>query len=210
MQYVSPCRSPAKKEHCIFDRHIPCFSPMPKHARMISASPSTDLSAVEARQFAWALWRQSPSAASKLSLTSTSVLRPPTTSPSFRLAPQTPTSTPHSTHEDKHVFSSLWTPTALTDQAKEAVAMEAGYGIHRIGEVSVYALHGTPQDKLTMENVVHGGKIASTVQLGPVHSTHTRCVIRSKSFLLVTPISLSPLTQVTLIFLPKSCPKGWS
>ena len=52
------------------------------------------------------------------------------------------------------MFSSLWTPTALTDQAKEAVAMEAGYGIHRIGEVSVYALHGTPQDKLTMENIV--------------------------------------------------------
>ncbi len=108
------------------------------------------------------------------------------------------------------MFSSLWTTTTLTDQAKEAVAMEAGYGIHRIGEVSVYALHDTPQDKLTMKNVVHGGKIDSTIQLGPVHSTHTRCVIRSKSFLLVTPISLSPLAQVTLIFLPKSCPKGWS
>ena len=108
------------------------------------------------------------------------------------------------------MFSSLWTTTALTDEEKEAVAMQAGYDIHRIGEVSVCALHGTPQGKLTMENVVHGGKIASTVQLGPVHSTHTRCVIRSKSFLLVTPIYLSPLTQVTLIFLPKFCPKGWS
>ncbi len=59
---------------------------VPKHTGMISESPSTDLSAVEARQFAWALWRQS-----------------------------------HSTHEDNHVFSSLWTPTSLTDQVKEAV-----------------------------------------------------------------------------------------
>jgi len=69
------------------------------------------------------------------------------------------------------VFSTIYTPTALTDQAKEAVAMEAGYGIHRIGELSVYALHDTPQQKLTMENVVHvasvlmhGDKISSTVQ----------------------------------------------
>jgi hypothetical protein len=138
---------------------------------MISESPSTDFSVVEARQF-------------------------------DRSVTQTTTSTPHSTHEDNHVFSSLWTPTAWTDQSKEAVVMETGCSIHRISDVSVYTLHDTPQHKFTMENVVHGGKNSNTVQLGqgPVHSTHTRCVIQSNSFLFVTPISLSPLEQVTLIF----------
>ncbi len=69
----------------------------------------------------------------------------------------------------KHVFASMCTPTAqLTDLAKEASAKEVGYGIVRIGDLSVYAPDDTPQHKLTMENVVYGGKIASTVQLGPI------------------------------------------
>ena len=66
----------------------------------------------------------------------------------------------------------MCTPTAqLTDLAKEALAKEVGYGIVRIGDLSVYAPVDTPQHKLTMENVVHvanvlmhGGKISSTVQ----------------------------------------------
>ena len=63
----------------------------------------------------------------------------------------------------------MCTPTAqLTDLAKEALAKEVGYGIVRIGDLSVYAPVDTPQHKLTMENVVYGGKIASTVQLGPI------------------------------------------
>jgi hypothetical protein len=63
----------------------------------------------------------------------------------------------------------MCTPTAqLTDLAKEPLAKEVGYGIVRIGDLSVYAPDDTPQHKLTMENVVYGGKIASTVQLGPI------------------------------------------
>ena len=132
-------------EHCIVRPSHLLF--LPKHVRMISASPSTDLSAVEARQFACALLRQSPSAASKHTLTCTSVIisvmRPPT--PSFPSAPQTPSSTPQSTHEDKHAVWSICTHTAqLTDKNKKALAMQADYGIFRIGDLSsVYATHGT-------------------------------------------------------------------
>ena len=87
-------------------------------------------------------------------------------------APQTPSSTPQSTHDDKHAFSSICTPTAqLTDLAKEALAMEAGSGIFRIAELSEYAPNGTPEQNITMENVVHGGKSVNTVQLGPIQST---------------------------------------
>jgi hypothetical protein len=51
---------------------------------------------------------------------------------------------------------------------------DTGYGIFHIGDLSVYASDDTPEQKLTMENVVYGGKIASTVQLSPVQSTpHT-------------------------------------
>ena len=65
----------------------------------------------------------------------------------------------------KHVFVSMCTPTAqLTDLAKEALPKEVGYGIVRIGDLSVYGPDDTPQHKLTMENVVYGGKIASTRQ----------------------------------------------
>jgi len=48
--------------------------------------------------------------------------------------------------------------------------MQADYGIFRIGDLSVYAPHGTPQEKLTMEHVVHGGKSTNTVKLGPVQT----------------------------------------
>ncbi len=73
------------------------------------------------------------------------------------------------THDDKHVFASMCTPTAqLTDLAKEILAKEVGYGIVRIDDLSVYEPDDTPQHKLIMENVVYGGKIASTVQLGPI------------------------------------------
>jgi hypothetical protein len=58
----------------------------------------------------------------------------------------------------------------LTDKDKEALAMQADYGIFRIGDLSVYAPHGTPQEKLTMEHVVHGGKSNNTVKLGPVQT----------------------------------------
>ncbi len=69
--------------------------------------------------------------------------------------------------------------------------MEPGYSIHLIGEVSVYALHDTPQDKLTMENVVHGGKIASTVQLGPVHLVHSTGLVMTDDGY-VFPADMSP------------------
>jgi len=180
---------------------------------MISASPSTELSAIEARQFAYALWRQSPSAPSNHTVTCTGVLRPPT--PPFPSAPpQTPSSTPQATHDDQHGFVSMCTPTAqLTDLAKEALAKEAGYGIVRIGELSVYAPVDTPQHKLTMQNVVYAGKIASTVQLGPIpiylcRVHHTCCLRGSNAVLFLTVISLPLLTQGTLIFLTKSCPNG--
>ena len=109
------------------------------------------------------------SSSSQHTSTSTSVIRPPTPSPPS--APQTPSSTPQSTHDDKHAVWSICTPTAqLTDKDKEALAMQADYGIFRIGDLSVYAPHGTPQEKLTMEHVVHGGKSTNTVKLGPVQT----------------------------------------
>jgi hypothetical protein len=58
----------------------------------------------------------------------------------------------------------------LTDQDKETLVMQADYGIFLIGDLSVYAPHGTPVEKLTMEHVVHGGKISSTVKLSPTQS----------------------------------------
>jgi hypothetical protein len=59
----------------------------------------------------------------------------------------------------------MCTPAAqLTDLAKETLAKEVGYGIVRIGDLSVHAADDTPHHKLTMENVVYGGKIVSTVQ----------------------------------------------
>ena len=98
---------------------------------------------------------------------STSVMRPPT--PLSPSAPQTTSSTPQSTDDDKHVFSSISTPTGqLTDQDKEALAMQVDYGIFRIGDLSVYAPHGTSVEKLAMEHVVLGGKIS--VKLSPTQS----------------------------------------
>jgi hypothetical protein len=50
----------------------------------------------------------------------------------------------------------MCTPTAqLTDLDKEVLVKEVGYGIVRIGELSVYATDDTPHHKLTMENVVY-------------------------------------------------------
>ena len=101
---------------------------------------------------------------------STSVMRPPTPLPPS--APQTTSSTPQSTDDDKHAFSSICTPTAqFTDQDKEALAMQADDGIFRFGDLSVYAPHGTPVEKLTMEHVVRGGKTSNTVKLSPTQST---------------------------------------
>jgi hypothetical protein len=90
----------------------------------------------------------------------------------------------------------MCTPTAqLTDLAKEILVKEVGYGIVRIGDLSVYAPDDTPQHKLTMENVVYGGKIASTVQSGPIPIQSTshllfkreQCIAVSDSHFFTTP-----------------------
>jgi hypothetical protein len=51
----------------------------------------------------------------------------------------------------------------LTDLVKEALVKEAGYDVVRIGDLSVYVPDDTPVQKLTMENVVYGGKISEDV-----------------------------------------------
>ena len=100
---------------------------------------------------------------------STSVIRPAT--PLSPSVPQTTSSTSQSTDDDKHVFSSICTSTTqLTDQDKETLVMQADYGIFLIGDLSVCAPHGTPVEKVTMEHVVHGGKISNTVKLSPEQS----------------------------------------
>ena len=123
-------------EHWIVRPSHFLFLPMPKHVRMISTTPSSNLTAVEARQFSCALFRQGPSEGSngmcpttpsstsyQYTPTSTSVIRPPTPlSPSVS---QTTRSTPQSTDDDKHAFSSIWTSTSqLTDKDKESLTME--------------------------------------------------------------------------------------
>jgi hypothetical protein len=73
---------------------------------------------------------------SKHTPTSTSVIRPPTTSsPSVS---QTTNSTPQSTRDDKDVFSSInTTTTQLTDKDNETLVMKEDYGIFHIGDLSV-------------------------------------------------------------------------
>ena len=43
--------------------------------------------------------------------------------------------------------------------------MQVNYGMFNIGDLSVYAPHGTPVEKLTMEHDVHGGEISNNVKL---------------------------------------------
>ena len=51
--------------------------------------------------------------------------------------------------------------------------MQSDYGMFLIGDLSVYAPHGTPVDNLTMQHVVYEGKTSNTVQLSPTQSmTH--------------------------------------
>jgi hypothetical protein len=57
-----------------------------------------------------------------------------------------------------------WQRVTVIFFPQEILVKEVGYGIVRIGDLFVYAPDDTPQHKLTMENVVYGSKIASTVQ----------------------------------------------
>ena len=83
----------------------------------------------------------------------------------------------------------------MTDLGKEALAKGAGYDVVRIGDLTVYVSDDTPVQKLTMENVVYGGKIASTVQLGPMPIQSTshpllkreQCIPVSDSHFFATP-----------------------
>jgi hypothetical protein len=76
----------------------------------------------------------------------------------------------------------LCTPSGvLSHEDKEALAKEAGYCIVKIDGVNVYAPLGTPQDKMSMQHVVFGGK-QKTVKLGPIQST-THPLFRRQEFI---------------------------